>query len=140
MSLAKRLDSSLNTTVVPDTVGLKGRTKQSFKKECDINHIMGRYLKSGNVDHLVKHAGQFGFAPAYTFQDAMNSVLKAEEMFMDLPSEVRARFGNSPSAFLDFAQRSENIDELRRLKLAPPAPKAPPSSSSAPIAAPGPTQ
>lgn len=111
--------------------------KQSFKKECDINHIMGRYAKGQVVDHLAKHEGQFGFVPCFTFQEAMNAVRKAEEMFADLDSGIRKRFNNDPGQFLEFAQATnedgslKNIDELRSLKLAPPAPKPEPTALEA---------
>lgn len=107
------------------------RSKQSFKDQCDINFIMGRYLRSGNIDWLSRHDGVFGEVPAQTFHDAMNIVAKAKEMFADLPAEVRKRFANSPEEFLKFSQASDkdgvllNIDELRKLGLAKPA-AAPP--------------
>lgn len=111
------------------------RTKDSFREQCDINHIMARYLRSGNVDHLAKHGGQFGFAPALDFQTAMQQVRAAEEKFLDLPSAIRKRFGNDPAAFLEFAQNPKNLDALREMGLAKPkakpeAPGAPPASGA----------
>jgi len=104
------------------------RTKQSFKRECDINAIMGKYLKSGAVDHLAKHGGMYGFAAALDFHAAMNIVRKAEEMFEDLDSSIRKRFANDPALFLDFVNKPENIDELRKLGLAKPAVVAAPTA------------
>lgn len=112
----------------------KVRVKQSFRKDCDINLLMGRYAKGQVVDHLAKWEGSFGDFPAMDFQQAMDLVAKAQEMFDDLPSEVRSRFANSPTEFLTFANevdaagKLKNLDELRRLGLAKPAQPAQPSA------------
>ena len=97
--------------------GGESRTKQSFKKECDINHIMAKYQKTGAITHYNKHQQQYGIADGQTFQDAMNLVCEAQEMFNDLPSSIRSRFGNDPAAFLDFVQDEDNADEMVKLGL-----------------------
>lgn len=117
---------------VPDK-SAKVRVKQAFRKDCDINILMGKYAKGQIVDHLAKWEGSFGDFPAMDFQQAMDLVARAQEMFDDLPSEVRSRFGNNPTEFLTFANAIEdgklkNIDELRRLGLAKPAEPAEPSA------------
>ena len=88
-----------------------------FKKECDINVIMAKYQKTGAITHFNKHQAQYGMADGQTFQDAMNLVCEAQEMFNDLPSSIRSRFGNDPAAFLDFVQDESNADEMVKLGL-----------------------
>lgn len=113
-----------------------GRTKQAFKAECDINTIMKRYEKTGIVDHVARFGGRYGdYLGAVDYHTAMNEVTKAQEMFLSLPARVRARFGNDPGQFVEFALNPENLDELRELGLAPPrereeAPPAPAPDSS----------
>lgn len=97
--------------------GGESRTKQSFKKECDINVIMAKYQKTGAITHFNKHQQNYGMADGQTFQDAMNLVCEAQEMFNDLPSSIRSRFGNDPAAFLEFVQNDENADEMARMGL-----------------------
>lgn len=132
MKARNRFSPQLHVGLAADVSGGQG-AKQSFKKECDINYIMGRYAKGQVVDHLAKHQGQFGFAPCMTFHEAMTAVRAAEEMFMDLDSAIRKRFNNDPGEFLAFAEARnddgslKNLDELRRLKLAPPAKPADPT-------------
>lgn len=118
--------------VSTDMNGDVGKTKQSMKKDCDINVILGRYAKGQVVDHVAKYNGQYGDFSAMSFQDAMNVVAKAQEAFADLDSSVRKRFGQSPSAFLDFAMDPANAPEMVKMGLmkAPQAPPgAPPASS-----------
>lgn len=105
----------------------ESRTKQSFVKECDINVLMGRYLKTGQINHLAKHGGHYGDFSPMNFQDAMNVVRQTEEMFEDLDSSIRKRFHNNPAEFLEFVQDARNQDECIKLGLAvkKEVPKAP---------------
>ena len=96
----------------------KGRTKQAPLRETDINWIMKKYVKTGLIDHLSRHGAEYGFASSVTFHEAMNVVTKAEQMFLDLPAEVRVRFEGKPGAFLDFVQNPENQEEMIELGLA----------------------
>ena len=61
--------------------------------------ILRRYEKDGVLNHLNKYQGNFGdFTGAVDYHEAMNIVAKADQMFMDLPASIRARFGNDPGA------------------------------------------
>lgn len=123
-----------------DFTGVVSRTKQSFKRDCDINVILGKYAKGQVVDHLAKWEGSFGEFPAMDFREAMELTRQAQEMFADLPSEVRKRFANDPGLFLEFTQEVndkgelKNLEELRRLKLARPAPAPEPTAVETRIA------
>lgn len=90
----------------------KGRTKQAFKDETDINQIMKRYMKTGILDHARKHEPEYGFATSTDFQESMEIILRAQNMFQDLPAQVRSRFQNEPGQFLDFVQDPENQQDL----------------------------
>ena len=95
-------------------------TKQSFSRECDINQIMLKWQKTGLVSHTNNFQGNYGdfLGLPSDFQEAQNQVLAAQAMFSSLPSSIRKRFGNDPSAFLDFVQDDENREEMVRLGLA----------------------
>jgi len=93
-------------------------TKQSFADECNINNIMAKYQKTGAVAHLNKHEGRYGFATSADFTESMRIVTEAQELFNELPSSIRRKFGNSPESFLDFAQDPSNIDEMIDMGLA----------------------
>ena len=98
----------------------EGRTMQEFKDECDINNILKKYQRSGLVDHVREFEGRYGdFTAAVDYHEAMNITIQAQEMFMTLPSAIRARFENDPGEFLAFANNPENEDELREMGLLP---------------------
>lgn len=132
----KALSKFDRNRVTVDFDPAEGMTKQEHKKECDINQIMKKYQKTGLVTHLAKHGGVYGFAPTYTYQEAMNELNRARDQFMDLPSSVRTRFENDPGKFLEFATNPQNIEELRKMGLAKPA--TPPTVSKADTGTPPP--
>lgn len=102
-------------------------TKQAHKRECDINHIMSKFQKTGIIEHQRSHGPQYMEVNSIDFHQAMNLVAEAQEMFEDLPSQIRKRFGNDPAAFLDFVQDEGNLEEMYDLGLAqrPPGKPAP---------------
>lgn len=95
----------------------QGRTKQSFKDECDINTIMGRFARTGSLEHLAKRTPTYGDVQDIDFQGAMDIVASAREMFADLPSKLRDRFGNDPGKMLEFVQDEQNRAEALSLGL-----------------------
>ncbi len=94
------------------TFAKKGRTKQSFKDECDINQIMAKYQKTGALAHVNQHGAEYGFATSDDFATSMRIVTQAQEMFDGLPSTIRTRFANDPAQFLDFVQDANNKDQM----------------------------
>lgn len=110
-------------------------THQSFAEECEINNIMKKYQQTGVLQHRKEHGGTYGdFISAPGYHEAMTAIVKAEEMFMALPSQVRARFGNDPAQFLATAQDPEQIELMRELGLA--ASAKPPEGRETPPAKP----
>jgi len=105
-----------------------GRTKQSFRDECDVNRIMARYLETGILEGDSSSA-RFADVVALQeldYQGAMNFVIGAQEAFGALPSSIRSRFRNDPGELLAFLDNPANQGEAIRLGLVadPAAPAA----------------
>lgn len=99
------------------------RTRQEFAEECDINSIMSRYNKTGVINHFSSRAPRyvdFSEVPS-DLQTAMQMFIEAENAFMRLPAAVRKEFDNDPVKFVEFAERPENLDQVRAWGLAKPA-------------------
>lgn len=94
-----------------------GRTKQSFRDECDINTIMARYQATGELPNLNQLAPQYLDATGYDYQEHQNFIAGANSMFHELPSGIRARFSNNPAEFLDFCSQEKNRPELAEMGL-----------------------
>ena len=93
---------------------------QEFADECDINTIMSRYENDGILDHVNNFQGSYGdFTNAQDYQTSLNQVIQAEAAFMDLPANIRARFGNDPAQLIGFLEsdRAEDIEESVKLGL-----------------------
>ena len=97
----------------------ESRTKSDMAPQCDVNNIMAKYARTGLVDHVARHQGQYGDFSEIDFHTAMNTVIEAEEMFLTLPAKVRAEFNNDPGAFLTFMDDPSNEDKARELGLLP---------------------
>lgn len=117
-------------------------TKQSFKKECDINSIMNKYRKTGLVDHVTRFQGDYSdLTDVPTYHDAMNKVIEANEAFSTLPSELRKHFSNDPAEFLQFVADPSNRDAMAELgllevKTPPPSPPSVASAAAPPTSSP----
>ncbi len=119
-------------------------TKQAFKKECDINQIMKQYKRNGLLEHLNTHQGNYGdFLNFEDYHSSLNKILEAKDAFNSIPSDIREKFDNDPSLFMDFAQNEENHEELVNMGLANPKreaeaqkegvpPPAPPQATTTP--------
>lgn len=100
---------------------------QSFKKECDINQIMAKYQRTGMIEWLSRRDPEYLDCTGEAFQEAMFTVIKAREMFAELPSSMRDRFKNDPGELLRFLGDEANRQEAIELGLVakPDAPLAP---------------
>lgn len=110
-------------------------TKQAFAEECDINTIVERFHLTGEMPENLRLPTYDDFSNVVDFHTAMNAIAKAREAFDLVPANVRAKFQNDPGAFVDFCSDPANLDEARKLGLAPPAdpddtapPTTPPAS------------
>lgn len=93
--------------------------KQEFKKECDVNTIVRGFERTGVISHINTHEGAFGDyinAPE-SYQEALNTVMDAQNDFDALPSAVRAHFHNDPARFMNFQNDEEGMDLMRKHKL-----------------------
>lgn len=95
-------------------------TDQSFKDECDINTIMARYQSTGALPVLNSAEAQWLDVTGMDFQGHMDAIIEAQNLFDQLPSAIRDRFGNDPAAFLDFTSDSKNTVEIAKMGLLTP--------------------
>jgi len=98
-----------------------GRTVQSQKEDADIVTILKRFKITGMLPQRVQRFTNADFREgAPTFADAMDTIRAAQTAFMRMPANVRKRFHNDPSEFVEFCSDDNNLDEMRRLGLAVP--------------------
>ena len=61
-------------------------TEQHHKDEVDINNVVRRYDKQGVITHVNKARAMYGdFTEVNEYQDALNTVIQAQDAFAELP-------------------------------------------------------
>lgn len=106
-------------------------TQQDDAKDCDINVIVARYIKTGQLPNVTQTPLGGDFTNAFDFRQCQEKLHEANMAFAELPAHIRKRFSNDPAEFIEFATNKDNLDELRKLGLANPA--APPPKEPEPI-------
>jgi len=99
------------------------KTDQQWKKSCDVNEIVKRYIKTGQITHT--RASQAQYADVSQIPDlltALNQVQSASDAFQTLPSQLRKKLNNSPLEFIEYLKDSKNDPEAIALGLKNPLP------------------
>lgn len=104
-------------------------TKQSMKAECDIHNILRQYQKTGIINHVQRSRPAFMDLPDQgDYQQALHTIMEADDAFSRLPAAVRDHFGNDASRLLaalsDPAQRAY-LQEVGIFEAPTAAPSAP---------------
>lgn len=82
--------------------GEKTRTVQSEKDSCDVNKIMERFNRTGQVSHIVSAQPQFqDNTSTLPYEEALMTIQHAQEQFMSLPAKTRQYFGQDPKNFVE---------------------------------------
>jgi phage internal scaffolding protein len=96
------------------------KTDPQYAEDCDTNIILRKFMKTGTVTHLAKRQGSY--MDVSNVPDLLNSLLiaqEAEKDFRNFPSEVRRRFDNSYTKFVEFINDERNREEAMELGLIP---------------------
>lgn len=92
-------------------------TQQHFKDECDINNILRQFNITGLLPESALSPRYGDFTGVVDYHTALNQVIAAEDEFMSLPADLRARFKNDPAQLIAFLENAENKDEAIALGL-----------------------
>lgn len=108
-------------------------TDQSFKDDADVNFIVKKYLKTGQITHLSQRIGRYmDVSELPDLQTALTTVHNAQAAFMELPAELRKEFDNDPVKLVSFLQDPANKEKAIELGLVE-KPITPPGSESVPL-------
>ncbi len=126
-----------------------GRTKQAFKDSTDINKLLMRAQQGETISHLAKHGAIYGdFTDIDDLLTGMTRLERGNQIFAQLPGEVRCEFDQSPQKFFNFVNNPQNSERLEELlpALAAPGnqfrtmdPSIPPVTAEPEPTPPGPT-
>lgn len=117
----------------------EGLTDQQYVNDCDINHIISRYQKTGVLPDARASLGQFmDLSDVKTdYDDRLLFLKDVNEAFMQQPSIVRAGFQNDAGLWLADVQQKLAAQEAasQTAQSVPiPEPQEAPEGASAPAA------
>lgn len=92
---------------------------QASKDDCDINNIVKKYLRTGELPGA-RQAAYLDLCALPNYQEALNTVIAAEEAFMMLPADVRREFDNDPSKVVSFLDDDRNYQKAVSMGLVTP--------------------
>lgn len=95
-------------------------TQQHFKDDADINVILRKFGQGHDIPQGYNPPMYGDFDTADDYRSMLDRVRAAAESFMELPADVRGRFGNDPAQLLDFVGNDENRAEAERMGLVQP--------------------
>ncbi len=84
--------------------------QRHFQQECDVNFIVDRYVKSGEMPHIAENPPVFADVSEVP-DDLMQSydkIFLAEQAFMQLPSKLRKELDNDPARLGAWLQDENN--------------------------------
>lgn len=115
-----RQETRLNSRSYP-TLG--SPVQQGFRELAEPYRIAERFGAGVAPPVAPYDPSRYGdFDMGMDLREAFDRVSRARQAFAQLPAELRHRFGHHPAGVLDFLADPANLDEARRLGLAPPAP------------------
>jgi phage internal scaffolding protein len=112
---------------------MPSKTQQDQAAGVEINLIMARYLKTGELTHIKENPRYGDFSNITNYQDALDNVFEAQEDFAKLPSKLRDMFNNEPAHLLEFLSDPKNKEQAQELGLiAKPIKNEPEASQTTP--------
>ena len=88
------------------------QTEQQWVDKCDVNSIMRRYQKTGAIEHVNKHRGQYGTFDPDEYYQAQHTVARVKTEFAELPSSIRHHFRNDPAEYLRYIAEGGDVGRL----------------------------
>ena len=94
------------------------KTQQQYKEQCDVNNILAKYQKTGQVTHIAKTKGNYiDLTGVQSYQESMNTIIKAQNAFMQLPATVRKELGNDPQQLITLLSDEKQKEKAEKLGL-----------------------
>lgn len=128
--LAERIKRGATVNTLPSL------TRQADKDACDVNQIMKRYEKTGEMPAFATRGFFADVSEIGDFRGVQEKMLMAGEIFAQLPPKKRAEFNNDVAEFLDYASNPANFDSLVELGVVEGPAPAPAAAPDVPAEAP----
>ena len=96
-------------------------TQQHFAQEQDVRTIINQYDKTGLIANVARGVAKYGdYSEVNEYRESLDLVNNANEMFMELPAEIREKFKNNAGVFFEFATNPDNKNDMIKMGLREP--------------------
>lgn len=96
----------------------ESKTIQSAEPDCNINNILEKYKRTGQLAHISNTLGMYSdISEIPTLHECMNIVADAQSVFAELPASVRKQCAHDPSNFEAWLSDPRNREEADQLGL-----------------------
>lgn len=110
-------------------------TDASHGEDADINVIMNRFMKTGQLPNIKIRQAQYADVSEMTdLLEQQIRVREAQAAFDSLPATLRSRLNGDPNEFIKFLNNDENYEEAVELGLIDPSKTRRPKVVSKPAA------
>lgn len=93
-------------------------TEQHHKDECDINNIMSKFSSNPSLIFADPSALNYSDVSEHVdYHSALNYVRRIDDMFLQIPANIREKFDNDPQKFVDFMNDENNLGTMQELGL-----------------------
>lgn len=83
-------------------------TQQAFKEDTDVNIILERYMKTGEINFKPKQGVYADVSEIPDLTQAIDIVSKAQQAFDSLDAKIRYEFKNDPRLLMAFLANPQN--------------------------------
>lgn len=91
-------------------------TRTSFTEDCDVNKIIEKFVKTGQISHYNIGSPTYGdFSEISDYAGVLRQIIDTNDQFQELPAKVRARFKNDPQELINFLGDDSNYEEAIKL-------------------------
>lgn len=92
-------------------------TVQADAVDADINVIMDRYARTGQIPGVSRLPSFGDFEGLTDYGSMLRAIREADDLFMQMPAKIRAEFDNDPERFIAACEVPENREKFADLGL-----------------------
>lgn len=93
-------------------------TQQSDVNETDINFIVEKYSRTGQIPQVQVGPLYGDFTGDLDYRNMVEQIAAANAAFHEIPAKIRKEFDNDPAQFIEYANNPANLEKLREWGLA----------------------
>lgn len=115
----KKIEIRPNGTKRVHTVNAEpSKTDQQWKKSCDVNEIVTKYKRTGQLSHVRSQQPVYQDVSQITdLLTSLTQVQKAKDAFLTVPAELRKKLDNDPVNFIEYLNNPDNDVEAQKYGL-----------------------